>query len=129
MVFLLIHLVPGDPIEADAGRGRYAADLAALRHHYGLDAPLGQQYMHYWHGVLHGDLGRSLRLNDSVTHLILTRYPYTMELTVAALMLALLLAIPAGVMAALHRGEWQDQRIGVVSLLGLSFPGLRWGRF
>ncbi|HTA87496.1 MAG TPA: ABC transporter permease [Silvibacterium sp.] len=127
IVFLLIHLVPGDPIEQMLGEGARPSDIAALRHTYGLDAPLGQQYIHYWRGVLHGDLGHSLRLNDSVTHLVLTRYPYTIELTMAALALALLLAIPAGIAAALHRGRWQDQALGVMSLLGLSFPGFALG--
>jgi ABC-type dipeptide/oligopeptide/nickel transport system permease component len=127
MVFLLIHLVPGDPVQQMLGEGARASDIVALRHAYGLDVPLGQQYIHYWHGVLHGDLGRSLRLNAPVTKLIVARYPYTMELTVAALLLALLLAIPAGVVAALHRGRWQDSVLGVVSLLGLSFPGLALG--
>ena len=89
MVFLLIHLVPGDPVQQMLGEGATASDLSALRHQYGLDAPLSEQYIHYWRGVLHGDLGRSLRLNDSVSHLVLTRYPYTLELTVAALVLAL----------------------------------------
>jgi ABC-type dipeptide/oligopeptide/nickel transport system permease component len=103
IVFLLIHLVPGDPIEQMLGEGARPSDIVALRHTYGLDAPLGQQYLHYWRGVLHGNLGHSLRLNDSVTHLVLTRYPYTIELTAAALALALLLAIPAGIAAALHR--------------------------
>jgi ABC-type dipeptide/oligopeptide/nickel transport system permease component len=127
MVFLLIHLVPGDPIQQMLGEGATSSDLAVLRHQYGLDAPLGQQYLHYWRGVLHGDLGRSLRMNDSVTHLIAARYPYTLQLTVSALLLALLLAIPAGVLAALHRGEWRDHTLGVVSLLGLSFPGFAMG--
>jgi peptide/nickel transport system permease protein len=98
------------------------ADVAALRHSYGLDLPLSTQYARYWRGVLHGDLGRSLRLNDSVTHLVLTRYPYTISLTLAALLLGLVLAIPAGVAASLHRGRWQDHWLGGVSLLGLSFP-------
>jgi len=127
IVFLLIHLVPGDPIEQMLGEGARPSDIVALRHTYGLDAPLGQQYLHYWRGVLHGDLGHSLRLNDSVTHLVLMRYPYTIELTAAALLLALVLAIPAGIAAALHRGRWQDQALGVVSLLGLSFPGFALG--
>src|SRR5580698_10909078 len=127
IVFLLIHLVPGDPIEQMLGEGARPADIVALRHQYGLDAPLGSQYLHYWRGVLHGDLGRSLRLNDSVSHLVLTRYPYTLELTVAALVLALALAIPAGVLAALRRARWQDSTVGVVSLLGLSFPGFALG--
>ena len=127
IVFLLIHLVPGDPVQQMLGEGARANDIAALRHAYGLDVPLGQQYLHYWHGVLHGDLGHSLRLNDSVTHLVLDRYPYTVELTVAALILALLLSVPAGVAAALHRARWQDHVLGVVSLLGLSFPGFALG--
>jgi ABC-type dipeptide/oligopeptide/nickel transport system permease component len=127
MVFLLIHLVPGDPVQQMLGEGATASDISALRHQYGLDQPLGVQYVHYWWGVVHGDLGRSLRLNDSVTHLLLTRYPYTLELTVAALLLALLLAVPAGVTAALSRARWQDSAVGVVSLLGLSFPGFALG--
>ena len=127
MVFLLIHLVPGDPVQQMLGEGATASDLSALRHQYGLDAPLGSQYLHYWRGVFHGDLGRSLRLNDSVSHLVLTRYPYTLELTVAALVLALLLAIPAGVLAALRRARWQDSAVGVISLLGLSFPSFALG--
>jgi ABC-type dipeptide/oligopeptide/nickel transport system permease component len=127
LVFLLIHIVPGDPVEQMLGEGARAQDIAALRHTYGLDIPLGQQYIHYWRAALHGDFGRSLRLNDSVTHLVLTRYPYTLELTAAALIVALLLSIPAGIAAALHRGRAQDNAIGVVSLLGLSFPGFALG--
>jgi len=127
LVFLLIHLVPGDPIQQMLGEGAAQADVAALRHAYGLDVPLGQQYLHYWHGVLRGDFGRSLRLNDTVAHLVTTRYPYTLELTLAALTVALLAAVPAGVSAALHRGQWQDRLLGFVSLLGLSFPALALG--
>ena len=122
LVFLLIHLVPGDPIQQMLGEGARVVDVAALRHSYGLDLPLGTQYLHYWRGVLHGDLGRSLRLNDSVAHLVLLRYPYTVSLTLAALVLALALSVPAGVAASLHRGHWQDHLLGGVSLLGLSFP-------
>ena len=122
IVFLLIHIVPGDPVEQMLGEGARPADIAALRHLYGLDQPLRTQYLHYWRGVLHGDLGHSIRLNDSVTHLVLTRYPFTVELTVAALLVAILLAFPAGITAALHRGRARDHAVGVVSLLGLSFP-------
>ena len=127
LVFLLIHIVPGDPVEQMLGEGARAQDIAALRHTYGLDVPLGQQYIHYWRGALHGDLGRSVRLNDTVTHLVLTRYPYTMELTLAALIVALLLSIPAGITVALYRNRWQDNTLGVISLLGLSFPGFALG--
>jgi peptide/nickel transport system permease protein len=127
IVFLLIHIVPGDPIEQMLGEGARPADIAALRHAYGLDLPLHTQYARYWRGVLHGDLGRSIRLNDSVTHLVLTRYPFTVELTTAALIIALLLAIPAGISAALHRGQTRDHVLSVVSLLGLSFPAFALG--
>jgi ABC-type dipeptide/oligopeptide/nickel transport system permease component len=127
IVFLLIHIVPGDPVEQMLGEGARPVDIAALRHLYGLDQPLHTQYIHYWRGVLHGDLGQSIRLNDSVTHLVLTRYPFTVELTAAALFVALLLAIPAGISAALHRGRARDHAISVVSLLGLSFPAFALG--
>jgi peptide/nickel transport system permease protein len=127
LVFLLIHLVPGDPVQQMLGEGAAPGDIAALRHAYGLDVPLGQQYLRYWRGVLHGDFGHSIRLNDTVAHLIVTRYPYTLQLTVAALAVALLLAVPAGVSAALHRDRWQDRLLGVVSLFGLSFPALALG--
>ncbi len=127
VVFLLIHIVPGDPVEQMLGEGARTEDIAALRHLYGLDQPLGTQYVHYWRGVLHGNLGRSIRLNDSVTHLVLTRYPFTVELTAAALVIAILLAVPAGIAAALRRGTSRDHAISVVSLLGLSFPAFALG--
>jgi ABC-type dipeptide/oligopeptide/nickel transport system permease component len=127
LVFLLIHLVPGDPIAQMLGEGATAADMDALRHSYGLDAPLGQQYAHYWHGILHADLGQSLRLHDSVIHLVIERYPYTLALTLAALIIALVTAIPAGVLSALHRSHWQDRTFGIVSLVGLSFPNFALG--
>src|SRR5512138_2098335 len=77
VVFLLIHIVPGDPIQQMLGEGAASADIEAARHAYGLDVPISQQYFNYWKGVLRGDLGRSLRLNQGVSHLIAQRYPYT----------------------------------------------------
>ena len=127
LVFLLIHLVPGDPIQQMLGEGATTADVESLRHQYRLDLPLHIQYLDYWRDVLHGDLGRSIRLNDSVYHLISTRYPYTVELTVSALILGLLLAVPAGVLAATRRGRWQDQSLGLISLFGLSVPAFALG--
>ncbi len=127
LVFLLIHLVPGDPVQQMLGEGARAGDVAALRHQYGLDQPLAVQYVAYWRGVLHGDLGHSIRLNDSVSHQIILRYPYTVVLTAAALLLALLLSLPSGITAALHRNRWPDQLLGVVSLFGLSFPAFALG--
>jgi ABC-type dipeptide/oligopeptide/nickel transport system permease component len=127
LVFFLIHLVPGDPILQMLGEGAPAADLQAARHAYGLDLPLGRQYLNYWKGVLQGDLGPSVRFNQSVTSLVAQRYPYTVELTVSALVVALLLSIPAGVRSARRRNRWDDRTISVVSLFGLSFPNFALG--
>src|SRR4030088_1021028 len=76
-VFLLIHFVPGDPIQQMLGEGAAVADIQAARHAYGLDVPLGRQYIHYWKGVLHGDLGQSIRLNQKVSKTIVQAYPPT----------------------------------------------------
>jgi len=109
------------------GEGAPAADIAATRHAYGLDAPLGEQYIRYWKGVLHGDLGKSIRFNQSVTKLLEQRYPYTVMLTFASLFVAILLAFPAGVYSAQHPNRWTDRAISVVSLFGLSFPNIALG--
>jgi peptide/nickel transport system permease protein len=127
LVFLLIHLVPGDPIQQMLGEGAAAADIQATRHAYGLDAPLGTQYLRYWAGVLHGNLGLSIRFNQSVTSLIAQRYPYTLELTLAALLVAIALALPAGVRSAQRRDRWDDRVLSVISLFGLSFPNFALG--
>jgi len=127
LVFVLIHLVPGDPILQMLGEGATPADISALRHQYGLDQPMWKQYVHYWAGVLHGNLGESIRLHDSVSHLIVTRYPYTLALTLTALGIALALALPAGILAAVRRGRWVDQSLSVVSLFGLSVPVIALG--
>ena len=127
IVFLLIHLVPGDPIQQMLGEGAPAADIATARHLYGLDAPLGEQYVRYWEGVLHGDLGRSIRYNQTVTKLLAQRYPYTLRLTLASLLVAVILSIPAGVRSARRRNRWDDRALSVVSLFGLSFPNFALG--
>src|SRR6185312_4852495 len=127
LVFLLIHLVPGDPIQAMLGEGAASGDIQAARHAYGLDQPIGKQYLHYWNGVLHGRLGQSIRLNQDVGRVIRERYPYTLRLTIAALIVALLLSIPAGVRSAQRRDRWDDRLLSVVSLFGLSFPNFALG--
>jgi ABC-type dipeptide/oligopeptide/nickel transport system permease component len=127
LVFLLIHIVPGDPIAQMLGEGAAIADIQAARHAYGLDQPLGHQYVNYWKGVLHGNLGQSIRFSQPVTSLILQRYPFTLRLTFAALAVALALAIPAGVRSARRRDQWDDRLISAVSLLGLSFPNFALG--
>jgi len=127
VVFLLIHLVPGDPIQQMLGEGASVGDIQAARHAYGLDVPVGRQYVNYWKGVFHGDLGRSLRYDQSVTTVVAQRYPWTLQLTIAAMMVALLISIPAGVRSARRRNRWDDRLLSFVSLLGLSFPNFALG--
>lgn len=127
VVFLLIHLVPGDPVVQMLGEGATAADADKLRHDLKLDLPLHTQYFDYLRGLLHGNLGQSIRLHDSVTHLISQRYPYTLALAAGGLLLGVGLAIPAGVWSARRRNQWPDRLMGVVSLVGLSFPNFALG--
>ena len=98
-----------------------------MRHAYGFDQPLGTQYTRYLTGVAHADFGQSLRLHESVLKLVAQRYPYTLALAAAALLIGLGLAIPAGVLSAVHRDKWQDRTLGAVSLIGLSFPNFALG--
>src|SRR5215831_13021508 len=118
VVFFLIHLVPGDPIQQMLGEGASSIDLQAARHAYGLDLPLGQQYLKYWKGVLRLDLGRSLRYDQPVSQVIVQRYPQTLQLTVASLIVALVISIPAGVRSARRRNHWDDRALSFASLLG-----------
>src|SRR5579859_5040405 len=116
VVFLLIHIVPGDPILQMLGEGAPATDIQATRHAYGLDVPLGRQYLRYWKGVLHGDLEPSIRYDEGVSQLIAQRYPFTLQLTLASLFVAIVISIPAGVRSAQRRGRWDDKLLSVVSL-------------
>lgn len=127
VVFLLIHLVPGDPVQLMLGEGATSADLQETRHAYGLDVPLGQQYLNYWRGLLHGDLGRSVRFGESVSRMVLQRYPATLKLTLVSMAVALLISVPAGVRSATRPNRWDDRVISFISLLGLSFPNFALG--
>src|SRR6266513_2936280 len=127
VVFLLIHLVPGDPIQQMLGENAASTDVEAVRHAYGLDVPIGRQYLNYWKGVLHGDLGRSMGFDQKVDRIIAQRYPQTLQLTVAAMLVALLISIPAGVRSARRRNRWDDRLLSFISLLGLSFPNFALG--
>src|SRR4051812_39957544 len=103
VVFLLIHLVPGDPVQQMLGEGAASADIEATRHAFGLDVPITTQYIQYGKGVLHGDLGKWIRLQQPVEGLMRDAYPSTLLLTLAALTVALLISIPAGVRSARRR--------------------------
>jgi ABC-type dipeptide/oligopeptide/nickel transport system permease component len=127
MVFLLIHVVPGDPVEQMLGEGARAEDVQQLRHELGLDLPIGVQYVRYLRGVARGDLGSSLRFQQPVARLVLERYPATLELAIVALLVCAALSIPAGILAAARQGHPADHIVSVLSLLGLSVPNFALG--
>jgi ABC-type dipeptide/oligopeptide/nickel transport system permease component len=123
LVFSLIHLVPGDPAQAMLGDGASPADVAQLRTRLGLDRPLGEQYATYLSGVVRGDFGVSFRTDRPVVSQILERLPATAELAAAAMVVAVLVALPLGVVAAVRRGTWIDQGAMTLALAGISVPG------
>jgi ABC-type dipeptide/oligopeptide/nickel transport system permease component len=124
LVFLLIHIVPGDPVRNALGDNATEAQVIELKRRLGLDLPLTQQYFNYWLGVLSGDLGVSLvNPSDRVFEKILLRYPATIELALAGLAVAILIAIPLGVTAGTNQGKAMDNIASVVALLGISTPG------
>ena len=126
--FLLIHLVPGDPIEVRAGeRGISPERLAEMRHVYGLDQPLWRQFVTYEQQVAEGDLGTSIITHDSVWSEFKTLFPATLELSVCALLFATILGIPLGVIAAVRRGTPIDYGLMSVSVTGASMPIFWWG--
>jgi peptide/nickel transport system permease protein len=127
LVFALIHLVPGDPVAQMLGEGAPRPEIERLKHELGLDRPLLEQYATYLTGLLKGDLGTSYRNQESVAAAIATRYPATLQLALAAIMVSLILSIPAGVISAVRRGTAIDGAIGVFSLLGLSLPNFALG--
>jgi peptide/nickel transport system permease protein len=122
LVFLLIHLVPGDPVEAMLGERAQASDRAALRAALGLDLPLWEQYVRYLWGLIHFDLGTSFLDQRSVTAILAERLPATARLAAASLLLAVLIALPLGVLAARYRGGAIDSAAMTLSLLGVSVP-------
>jgi peptide/nickel transport system permease protein len=127
MVFLLIHIVPGDPVLQMLGEDARAEDLAQLRHTLGLDRPLRVQYVRYFEGLARGDWGRSLRYSAPVRPIVLERFPATLELSLAALAVCLAIAIPAGVFSAQRRGSRADRATSFLTLLGLSVPNFALG--
>jgi ABC-type dipeptide/oligopeptide/nickel transport system permease component len=122
LVFLLIHLVPGDPVEAMLGESARPADREALRAALGLDRPLLEQYLSWLGGLAVLDLGESFTWQRPVAELLAERIPATLELAVAALALALLIAVPLGVLAARGRGGPVDAGAMGFSLLGVALP-------
>ncbi|MCU0935774.1 MAG: ABC transporter permease [Gammaproteobacteria bacterium] len=122
LVFLLIHVVPGDPVELMLGDGASAVDREALRRSLGLDDPLGVQLVRYLEGLARLDLGTSIHSRRPVSALLAERIPATLELTLAALAVAVAIAVPLGGLAAARRGRGWDQGAMAFALAGASVP-------
>ncbi len=120
LVFLMIHIVPGDPVEQMVGEGAAPGELAQLRHTLGLDLPLHVQYGRYLWQLAHGDLGQSFKFQAPVRRIILERYLATLQLAFLALVVCATIAIRSGMLAAYWRGQTPDRAVG-----GLSFVRLR----
>jgi peptide/nickel transport system permease protein len=122
LVFSLIHLIPGDPVEMMLGEGAQATDVAELRHELGLDRPLHVQYLAFLKGLGSGDLGKSLHFDKPVTELLADNYPATFVLAMAAMAAALAISLPLGMLAAYRRDGWLDRLARLFSLIGVSVP-------
>lgn len=122
LTFLLVHLVPGDPVEVMLGESASTSDRAALRADLGLDKPLIVQFGMYLNKLAHGDLGQSIHTKQSITEMIKTRYPATVRLALVSLVIGLVIGVPLGIYAALNAGHWQDFVVTIVSVRLSAMP-------
>jgi ABC-type dipeptide/oligopeptide/nickel transport system permease component len=123
IVFALMHLLPGDPAEAMlAQSGGQAAAIEKLRHQLGLDLPLHVQYVHFLTGIVKGDFGESIWLRKPVSQILREQLPRTLELAVAAMVLAILIGVSLGILAALKHNSWIDRVAMAISVAGVSMP-------
>jgi ABC-type dipeptide/oligopeptide/nickel transport system permease component len=127
LVFLLIHIVPGDPARQLVGENATEAQYQAARADLGLDKPLLKQYTDYWRGLARGDWGENPVTRQKVLERIAFRYPATIKLAICALFLAIAVSIPLGVTAATHHGTLIDSASTLVALLGISLPSFALG--
>lgn len=128
ITFVMVRLVPGDPIEVRMGeRGISPERLAQLRQEMGLDQPVWKQFLDYVNALLHGDFGTSIVSKSPVLHEFLTLFPATLELTLTAMIFAVAVGVPAGVIAASRRGGIYDQTLMGLALTGYSMPIFWWG--
>jgi peptide/nickel transport system permease protein len=127
LIFSLIHLIPGDPAVQIAGEGARPQDIENVRKALGLDQPLWKQYVTYLQNLAKGDLGRSFRTGESVAKEIKVRYPATMQLAFGAMLVALLVAFPLGVISAIYRNSWIDNVARFFALIGVSMPSFWFG--
>lgn len=122
-VFLILHLIPGDPAQMAAGPDATQADIDQIRVNYGLDKPFVNQYGIYLSKLLHGDLGDSFQTLAPVTEGIARTFPATLELTVAGMLIAVLFGVPIGIYSALHPRGTADRLVTSLAVLGISTPG------
>lgn len=122
LTFLLIHLVPGDPVDVMLGESANIADRAALREDLGLNQPLIQQFGHYLAKLIQGDWGRSIHTHTPIMELIKARYPATLKLALLSLCIGIVIGVPLGVFAALRAGHWQDLVVTIVSVRLSAMP-------
>ncbi len=127
LTFALIHLIPGDPVIAMLGDNASNADIVGLRQRLGLDRPLWDQYAAFLYGLAHGDLGRSILTNEPVARLIAERFPATLELAIAGLAIAILIALPLGFAAGANPGRPIDLGAMSFAILGISIPHIYLG--
>src|SRR5512140_2476892 len=127
LVFSLIHMIPGDPAMQIAGEGARPEDVQAIRKALGLDQPLLTQYVHFLARLAHGDLGTSFRTGTKVSTEIFTRYPATIELAFGAMLVAILVAFPLGMISAIYRNSWIDNVARFFALVGVSMPSFWFG--
>lgn len=128
LTFAFVHLIPGDPIMIMAGeRGISPERHALLMHQFGLDLPIWKQYFIYIQGVLHGDLGISLSSRTPVWNEFIPRFQATLELGICAMLFAIIVGIPVGILAAVKRGSIFDHTAVSISLAGYSMPIFWWG--
>ena len=123
IVFLLIHLIPGDPVSVMLGPDATPAQIAGTRQALGLDRPLPEQLYTFYARILRGDLGHSYFLDRPVTTALAERAEPTIVLTLCALLVAVAIGVPSGIVAAAHRGSWWDRGLMFFSLLGVCVPG------
>lgn len=120
--FFLLHAIPGDTAEALAGPQATVEDVENLRHAMQLDQPIGKQYVNYMVNLLHGDLGYSYRSNQPVMNLLASALPATLQLAVCSMIIAVLIGVPVGIFAAIHRGRIGDTIAMILAFLGVSMP-------
>ena len=127
IVFFFIHFIPGDPVEVILGETARLSDREALREALGLNQPLMTQWLNYMSGLLRGDLGTSLYSRQPVTDIILQRLPASAELSFAAIIVGVVLAIPLGIWAAMHKGKLWDMATSSFMLIGIAIPNFVFG--